>query len=66
MNRSPPGPSVHGNSHGDLPNPGDLPDPGIKPTSLMSPTLAGGFFTTGATGKPNISFILQDMFLFTY
>ena len=29
-------------------SPGDLPDPGIKPTSLMSPALAGGFFTTGA------------------
>ena len=32
-----------------LPSPGDLPDPGIEPTSLMSPALAGGFFTTGAT-----------------
>ena len=30
------------------PPPGDLPDPGIKPVSLSSPTLAGGFFTTGA------------------
>ena len=29
--------------------PGDLPEPGIEPTSLMSPVLAGGFFTTGAT-----------------
>ena len=28
---------------------GDLPDPGIKPVSLMSPALAGGFFTTSAT-----------------
>ena len=28
-----------------------LPDPGIEPTFLMSPSLAGGFFTTGATGK---------------
>ena len=28
------------------PPPGDLPDPGIKPESLMSPALAGGFFTT--------------------
>ena len=26
--------------------PGDLPNPGIKPTSLISPALAGGFFTT--------------------
>ena len=31
------------------PPPGDLPDSGIKPASLMSPALAGGFFTTGAT-----------------
>ena len=28
------------------PPPGDLPDPGIEPVSLMSPALAGGFFTT--------------------
>ena len=31
------------------PSLGDLPNPGIKPTSLMSPALAGGFFTTSAT-----------------
>ena len=31
------------------PSPGDLLDPGIKPTSLVSPTLAGGFFNTSAT-----------------
>ena len=31
------------------PPPGDLPDPGIEPTSLMSPALAGGFFTTSGT-----------------
>ena len=31
------------------PPPRDLPDPGIKPISLMSPALAGGFFTTSAT-----------------
>ena len=29
--------------------PGYLPDPGIKPISVMSPALAGGFFTTGTT-----------------
>ena len=28
------------------PPPGDLPDPGTEPASLMSPALAGGFFTT--------------------
>ena len=31
------------------PPPGDLLDPGIEPASFMSPALAGGFFTTGAT-----------------
>ena len=31
------------------PPPGDLPNPGIKPTSLMSPVLAGGLFTTSTT-----------------
>ena len=34
-----------------FPPPEDLPDPGIKLTSLVSPGLAGGFFTTGATCK---------------
>ena len=28
-----------------FPFPGDLPDPGIEPASLMSPALAGEFFT---------------------
>ena len=32
-----------------FPSPGDLPNPGIKPESLMSPALAGGFFTTSTT-----------------
>ena len=31
---------------------GNLPDPGIKPKSLVSPALAGGFFTTEPPGKP--------------
>ena len=31
------------------PPPGDLPDPGTEPQSLMSPALAGGFFTISAT-----------------
>ena len=33
-----------------FPSPGDPPDPGIK---SLSPTLAGGFFTTESLGKPN-------------
>ena len=35
-----------------FPSPGDLPHPGIEPTSLGSPSLAGRFFTTSATQKP--------------
>ena len=35
-----------------FPPPGDLPYPRIEPASLASPALAGGFFTTVATGKP--------------
>ena len=31
------------------PPPGDLPDPEVRHTSLKSPALAGGFFTTTAT-----------------
>ena len=30
-------------------SPEDLPNPGIEPVSLMSPALAGGFFTTRAS-----------------
>ena len=37
-----------------FPNLGDLPDPGIKPTSLVSPALAGRFFTTVHLGIPRI------------
>ena len=32
-----------------LPSPGDRPQPGIEPTSLMSPALAGTFFSTSTT-----------------
>ena len=31
------------------PPPGDLPNPGVKPTSLKSPAVADGFFTTSTT-----------------
>ena len=34
-----------------FPSPGNLPYPGIEPASLMSPALAGGFFTTSTTWK---------------
>ena len=39
--------------------PGDLPDPEIKPTSLMSPALAGGFFTISTTWEAHKSTIFQ-------
>ena len=32
-----------------FPTPGDLPDLGIKPASLVSPALAGGYFTINVT-----------------
>ena len=38
------------------PPPAYLPDPGFEPVSLMSPALAGRFFTTNANWEP---FILQ-------
>ena len=53
---SPPGSSVHGIPQARILEwvamtpPRDLPDPGIEPKSLLSPGLAGSFFTTsGAT-----------------
>ena len=35
---------------------GDLPDPGIEPKSLVSPVLAGRFFTTEPPGNPTVGF----------
>ena len=35
-----------------FPSPEDLPYPGIEHGSLVSPALAGGFFTTAPPGKP--------------
>ena len=40
-----------------FPPPGDLPDPGIEPTSLMSPALAGRFFTLATPGQPSSYFL---------
>ena len=64
MDCSPPGSSVHEilqvriqewvaipSSSGSS-QPGDLLNPGIKPSTLMSPALAGGFFTLAPPGKP--------------
>ena len=55
MDYSPPDSSVHGILQARIlerlpcPPPRDLPDPEIEPTSLMSPALASGFFTTSTT-----------------
>ena len=38
-------------SRSPFPTPGGLPNPGVKPMSLVSPALAGRFFTTAPTGK---------------
>ena len=35
---------------------GDPPDPGVESVPLMSPALAGGFFTTNATWEAGIYF----------
>ena len=40
-----------------FPTPRDLPDPGIEPTSLVSPALAGGFFTSRTTWEAYIGII---------
>ena len=61
VDRSPPGSSVHGILQARIlsglpcPPPGDFPDPGIEPTSLMSPALAGRFFTTSATREAQLT-----------
>ena len=52
MDCSSPDSSVHETSRQEywsglpFPLPGDLPNPGIEPAFLVSPALAGGFFTT--------------------
>ena len=41
---------------------GDLPNPGVEPTSLMSPALVGGFFTTSATWEAHGTAQLPSIF----
>ena len=61
MDCSLPGSSEHGilqarNWNGlPFPPPGDLSHPGIEPLSLVSPALAGRFFTGAPPGKPKVS-----------
>ena len=68
---SPPGSSVHGilqakEYWSGLPclPPGDLPDTGIEPMFLMSPALAGGFFTTGTTWEA--PFLILSVVIYSY
>ena len=44
-----------------FPYPGYLPDPEIKSMSLMSPALAGRFFTTSATWEALFSKAVQEI-----
>ena len=46
------------------PPPGDLPDSGIEPKSLMSPALAGGFFTSSVTWEALVIRILFTKYSF--
>jgi len=65
---SPPGSSVHGILQARVLEwvaisfSRDLSDPGIEPMSLVSPALAGGFFTTSATWE---ALHLLELYLFT-
>ena len=51
-----------------MPSTRALPDPGIKPACLMSPALAGLFFTTSATWEVTEHFIFLKMlsYILTY
>ena len=46
-----------------FPPPGDLPGQEIEPTSLMSPALAGGFFTYVSPRKPKLNACFCQLFL---
>ena len=43
--------------------PGGLPNPGVEPKSLMSPTLAGRFFTTSTTWE---GYTCVCVYIYTY
>ena len=44
------------------PPPRDLPDPGMEPASLVSPALAGEFFTTNITWEAHLSNIIHSYY----
>ena len=64
MDYSLPDASVHGISQArilelvNISSSGDLPNTGMQPSSLESPALVGGFFTTNATWEaPTITLV---------
>ena len=68
MDCSPPGSFVHGILQARILEchfllQGIFPDPGIEPTSLVSPALAGKFFTTVPPGKPITSIMQYQNYL---
>ena len=68
MDCSPPGFSVHEILQARLlpcPPPGDLPDPGIN-LHLLSPALAGRFFTTSATRGSLLSILNEANFVYSF
>ena len=48
------------------PSPGDLSDPGIEPMSLMTPALAGKFFTASTTWEASFSSELSSIMFFPW
>ena len=46
-----------------FPSPGDLPDPGIELVFLVSPALAGGFFTTSTTLEGPLLILLHHIII---
>ncbi|KAI4536980.1 hypothetical protein MG293_013183 [Ovis ammon polii] len=68
MDYSPPGSSMELSRQGYLsgflfPPPGDLPGQEIESTSLVSPALAGGFFTYVSPRKPKLNAHFCQLFL---
>ena len=53
------------NTEFPFPPPRDLPNPGVEPASLVSPALAGRFFTTEPLGKPVIVYEASNIFNLT-
>ena len=50
-----------------FPTPGDLPNPGVEPVSVVSPALAGRFFTTSATWEAlYINICIYALFFFQF